>query len=229
MRRAVQSTRTPLRTVVVLAAFGVALSVFTASTALAQTFTVLYKFTGGADGGTPYSALIMDAAGNLYGTTYSGGSSGYGTVYMLDTKGNETVLHSFTGGGDGVNPDTGLTMDHAGNLYGTTSADFGSNGTVFKLSHSGSSWTLNTLYTFTGGSDGANPSGRVIFGLDGSLNGIANAGGSAGNGTLFRLQPPASACKTALCPWTETVLHSFTGAKGDGADPRGRLDPGRRR
>lgn len=82
--------------------------------------TVLYTFTGGADGGQPWAALIRDSAGNLYGTTNGGGAWGYGVVFKLDTNGNETVLYSFTGGADGGSPYAGLVQDSAGNLYGTT-------------------------------------------------------------------------------------------------------------
>jgi uncharacterized repeat protein (TIGR03803 family) len=97
--------------------------------------TVLYSFTGnGPDGANPYAALVQDAQGNLYGTTYYGGASGAGTVFELDSTGNETVLYSFTGGSDGGNPHGGVVLDPSGNLYGTTTA--GGNydvGTVFKL------------------------------------------------------------------------------------------------
>jgi len=129
------------------------------------------------------------------------------------------VLHSFTGGGDGESPSAGLTMDRAGNLYGT--AIYGGatgNGVVFKLTHSGSSWVLNTLFSFTGGNDGGNPQARVIFGADGSLYSTTSAGGFQGNGTVFNLRPQASACKSALCPWTETVLYRFQGGN-DGISP----------
>jgi uncharacterized repeat protein (TIGR03803 family) len=189
---------------------------------LAQTFTLLYSFTGGADGGTPYGDLVMDAAGNLYGTTYVGGASGYGTVYMLNDSGNQAVLHSFTGRGDGANPKAGLTMDHAGNLYGTTTQGGRGFGTIFKLSRTGSNWILNTLYSFTGGNDGAAPSSGVIFGQDGGLYGTTGGGGSADDGAVYKLVPPATACKSVLCPWTETVLHSFTGGD-DGMFPTGGL------
>jgi uncharacterized repeat protein (TIGR03803 family) len=96
--------------------------------------TVLYTFTGGADGNDPIGVLLQDAAGNLYGTTVIGGAFGNGTVFRLDKTGKETVLYSFTGATDGANPFGGLVQDEAGNLYGT--ADRGgpfNNGTVFKL------------------------------------------------------------------------------------------------
>jgi len=96
--------------------------------------TVLYTFTGGADGASPLAGVIRDSAGNLYGTTVGGGSYGCGVVYKLDTAGNETVLHSFTGGTDGAWPHSGLIGDSAGNLYGTTfgGGKYGG-GVVFKL------------------------------------------------------------------------------------------------
>jgi uncharacterized repeat protein (TIGR03803 family) len=97
--------------------------------------TVLHSFTGtGGDGALPSAGLIRDTVGNLYGTTTSGGASDYGTVFKLDTSGNETVLYSFTGGADGATPTAGLIRDSAGNLYGTTfgGGAFGY-GTVFKL------------------------------------------------------------------------------------------------
>jgi len=129
------------------------------------------------------------------------------------------VLHTFTGGKDGGAPWAGLTMDGAGNLYGTASEGgiTGGNcgldgcGTVFQLKHKGSGWVFNPLYEFTGGSDGANPEARVIFGPNRTLYGTTNRGGTDGNGTVFNVRPFASVCKTVLCPWMETVLYRFTG------------------
>jgi len=131
-----------------------------------------------------------------------------------------TVLHTFTGQGDGSNPVAGLTLDRAGNLYGTTSnLQFPpGNGTVFKLSRARSGWTLNTLYAFLGGTDGANPQARVIFGPDGTLYGTTTNGG-LGFGTVFNLRPPARACASVNCSWDETVLYRFTGGR-DGAYPQ---------
>lgn len=128
-----------------------------------------------------------------------------------------TVLHEFTGGADGSSPSAGLTMDRAGNLYGTASlGGDGNNGTVFKLSRAGSGWILTTLYNLQGGEDGSTPQARVVFGPDGTLYGTTTGG--AGFGTVFNLRPSATACKTALCPWTETVLYRFTGGS-DGSLP----------
>lgn len=135
-----------------------------------------------------------------------------------------TILHSFSGAADGSTPYAGLSMDSRGNLYGTTAfgghsaCSFGSTcGAVYKLQHNGSNWLFYTLYEFSG-ADGGNPQARVIVGPDGSLYGTTTYGGSAGQGTVFRLQPPASFCHAFSCPWRETVLHSFTGGT-DGANP----------
>ncbi len=146
-----------------------------------------------------------------------------------------TVLHNFTNGPDGGEPWAGLSMDRAGNFYGTASTGGDTSacsypkppgcGTVFKLSRKGSGWVFTTLYTFSG-PDGARPMARVIIGPDGSLYGTTSSGGTGpcsygsapGCGTVFNLRPPAAACKSALCPWTETVLYSFQGFT-DGVEP----------
>ena len=134
------------------------------------------------------------------------------------------VLHGFSGGGDGGDPLTGLTLDGGGNLYGTAYSG-GTNspaGTVFKLKRSGSGWLITPLYEFSAaGGGGANPGGGVIFGPDGSLYGTASTGG-AGFGAVYKLQPPPSACKTSICYWTQTVLYRFA-AGTDGHQPTGNL------
>jgi uncharacterized repeat protein (TIGR03803 family) len=128
------------------------------------------------------------------------------------------VIHTFHDA-DGATPLAGLTLDAAGNLYGTT-VHGGNNelGVVFKLSRSGSSWVITPLYKFTGGSDGYNPASRVIFGPDGPLYGSAYEGGAGGWGTVFRLQPSPTRPRTALNTWNETTLYAFQGG-GDGAIP----------
>lgn len=127
-----------------------------------------------------------------------------------------TILHTFTGQGDGGRPYAGLTIDQAGNFYGTTSAGGAGYGTVFKLTHSGSGWVLSTLYAFQGGSDGGYPYARVVFGPDHALYGTTSSGG--GHGTVFRLRPPSRPCRSINCPWTQTVLYRFTGTD-DGGNP----------
>lgn len=132
-----------------------------------------------------------------------------------------TVLHSFTGGADGSNPLSPLTLDRAGHIYGTAyRGGTAGAGTVFKLTPKGSDWIFTTLYIFQGGHDGADPVAGVVIGDDGLLYGTTPAGGIAGCqhsfpfdncGVVYSLRPPATSCKTALCPWTETVLYSFTG------------------
>jgi uncharacterized repeat protein (TIGR03803 family) len=124
-----------------------------------------------------------------------------------------TVLHNFTGGGDGGAPYAGLTIDRGGNLYGTTSGGFNcappSCGTVFKMTHRNGGWVLSPLYAFTG-SNGATPLSRVVFGPDGALYGTTYAGGENAGGTVYKLTPPANVCPTVSCPWSLTALHQFT-------------------
>jgi uncharacterized repeat protein (TIGR03803 family) len=147
---------------------------------------LLYSFTGLKDGGDPQAGLIFDSAGNLYGTTYSGGSYSYtaGVVFELTPSANgqwtETVLHDFGTGTDGANPTAGLIFDAAGDLYGTTvgggNPGSGCNGygklcgTVFELTPGANGqWTETVLYRFNGGNDGANPYGGVVFDSAGNL------------------------------------------------------------
>jgi uncharacterized repeat protein (TIGR03803 family) len=131
-----------------------------------------------------------------------------------------TVLYNFSGGNGPAAPFAGLTVDQAGNLYGTTliGGSNGTSGTVFRLTHEGSGWISNVLDNFGGAGAGANPWARVVFGPDGALYGTTSDGGSGGNGTVFKLVPPVTVCKTSLCPWMETVIHSFGGST-DGPNP----------
>lgn len=192
---------------------------------------VLYNFTTGNAGG-PFrfsnpSALIFDAAGNLYGETQYGGPANHGTVFELSpTDGGEwkeTDLFRFSGGKTGVHPSGGLVFDTEGNLYGTTQS--GGNqttctygcGLVFKLTPSGLHWTETVLYSFAGGSDGAEPVAGLIFDQAGNLYGTTEIGGAQGNacgcGTVFELSPSVGAI------WSESLLHRFSNAHGDGALP----------
>ena len=128
-----------------------------------------------------------------------------------------TALYSFGNGNVGSQPDSGLIMDQAGRLYGTASSGGTQGyGTIYRASRAGSGWTVTPLYSFQGGTDGAYPLASVAFGPDGTLYGTTSEGGNAGNGTVFNLRPPASVCKTVLCPWTETVLYRFTGGSDGG-------------
>lgn len=153
----------------------------------AETFTVLYSFTGSSDGGYPYAGVIRDAAGNLYGTAYSGGASHYGVVFEVTSSGTQTVLYNFAGGtSDGCYPYGGVALDSSGNLYGTTSACGSSNdGVVFEVDTSG---TETLLHDFAGGDkDGCYPSGGVIRDSAGNLYGTASACGSSGYGVVFEV------------------------------------------
>ncbi len=189
--------------------------------AKAPTYSVLYSFTGGADGAIPAGGnLILDPEGNVYGTTGWGGDlscfdnnpPGCGVVFKVDRKGEETVLHSFTGGTDGILSFSGLVRDDAGNLYGNTSHGGSAGaGVVFKLDRAGKE-TL--LYTFTGGADGGLPGYGILRDGEGNIYAAAESGGDlsgcfgAGCGVVFKVDRTGK----------ETVLYSFTGG-ADGASP----------
>jgi len=188
---------------------------------------VLYRFQGGTDGFEPLGTLVADRAGNLYGTTTSGGTGdcngGCGTVYELspnpDGSWTETLLYSFVGGDDGAFPNAGLVFDQKGNLYGTT-LHFGvsGDGTVFRLSpptKPGNAWTETVLYNFVGDDDGEYCLGSLTFDKAGNLYGATLFGGTYGGGTIFQLVPPQQGEL-----WSLNVLHTFKGT-GDGLDPWG--------
>ncbi len=171
--------------------------------ALGQTFTVLYNFTGPPDGGYPYAGLVRDAAGNLYGTTHQGGSSDYGTVFKVDTSGTEAVVHSFTGGADGGYPYAGLIQDKSESLYGTTWRGGSGYGVVFKLDTAGNE---TVLHTFTAGKDGISPYAGLITDATGNFYGTTEWGGSSIYGTVFKVTAAGK----------ETVLYNFTGGSDGG-------------
>lgn len=200
--------------IVVVAAFLIAGLLITAAPALAVSqVQVLHAFTGRNDGAISWAALVLDASGNLYGTTIAGGTYGYGTVFKLTPGASgawtETVLHSFhpdvTGGNQ---PEAGLIFDTVGNLYGTTS--FGGShgeGTVFKLAPGiNGTWTETVLHAFDG-QDGGRPSGSLIFDASGNLYGTTS-GTPPSRGNVFKLAPSVDGV------WTETVLHTFNGKDG---------------
>jgi uncharacterized repeat protein (TIGR03803 family) len=185
---------------------------------------VVYGFQGNADGSAPVAGLVMDANGNLYGTTSDvGASEVYGTVFRLTPDGSggytETVLHNFASGpNDGANPTAGLVLDAQGNLFGTTSSGGGASaGTVFELSPDGSGgYAEKVLYSFTDGTDGGLPSAGLILDAHGNLFGTTQFGGSAGLGTVFELTPAGGGL------YTQSVLHSFPGVP-DGEEPQSSL------
>jgi uncharacterized repeat protein (TIGR03803 family) len=204
-----------------------ALCVF-ATSANAQSYKVIYSFTGGADGGGPLFSPLVRVSGNLYGTTGLGGSSNNGTLFKVTPQGQETVLHSFTGS-DGRGP-SGLTRDSSGNFFGVTGTGgpagacnnpFEPNGcgVVFEFTTAGK---LRVLFAFSGAS-GMNPGGKLTFDSKGNLFGVTAGGGSnpsctgdryqTGCGTVFELTPAGT-------KWNETVLYSFGGGS-DGFDPSG--------
>ena len=129
-----------------------------------------------------------------------------------------TVLHTFTGGADGANPYSPVTLDGRGNLYGTTAYGGNGAGVVYKMVHANGGWTFATLYKFGQHNDAAVPYAGVVLGPDGSLYGTTYAGGTNDAGTVFNLRPPARFPPNIFAPWTETVLHSFGGGT-DGVNP----------
>lgn len=193
----------------------------------------LYRFaeTDPANGEEPSSGLIMDAQGNVYGTTFEGGvlgcndGTGCGIVFEITATGTEKVLYGFAGGTDGVRPYGGLIMDAQGHLYGTTIYGgsssrcqyYGSScGTVFKLTPDG---TETVLYSFAGGSDGEIPDAGLVMDSQGNLYGTTSFGGgnpgcpsADGCGTVFKLTPNGA----------ETVLYRFAGGM-DGEEPNATL------
>lgn len=173
--------------------------------------SVLYSFSGGSDGGSPKSTLIFDRAGNMYGTTSSGGEHNGGTVFELSPAGGgtytKTVLYNFCSIGeppcaDGLTPVGGLIFDAVGNLYGTTEAGGARNeGMVFKLSPSGAGWTEQILYSFQGIADGVGGNG-VVMDSGGFLYGNTYQGGENGSGsTVYVLIPNGG-------NWTYSLLYA---------------------
>ena len=218
-----------------VAASFLALLCVAAVSAQGQSFTenVLYSFcpqSGCADGLRPYAGLIMDASGNLYGTTDEGGAKGYGSVFeLVNSSGtySEKVLYSFcsqSNCADGELPYAGVIMDAAGNLYGTTSwggaTVGGYYGTVFELVNSSGTYSEKVLYSFcsqSGCADGDMPYAGLIMDASGNLYGTTTGGGSGvGNsaGTVFELVNSSGS-------YSENVLYNFTGSNG--ASPFGGL------
>jgi len=190
------------------------------------TQTVLYSFTGGADGSAPYGGLLMASKGGLYGTTSQGGANGYGVVFKLlpPAKGatiwTEKTLFSFANGPDGATPLGALVQDSAGTLYGTTQAGGTSGlGVIFQLTPpktKGANWQETVLHQFSGQKDGGTPVAGLAIDSAGTLYGSTPAYGAFGFGVAFSLSKPAIGKTT----WTQTILHAFTNGK-DGSYPQG--------
>ena len=184
---------------------GIWLMLLMPQSAQAQAFSVVYTFSG-SDGGNPAAGMIQDSAGNFYGTTCWGGPADVGTIFKLDTNGQQTVLHSFSGP-DGTCPRSELLLGLDGNLYGTTIVGGTlSGGTLFRL---GTSGNFKTLHNFDPNQDGELPSGALIQDSSGNLYGTTQLGGSSGLGVVFRMDLSGN----------ETVLHNFAGTAG--VVPRG--------
>ena len=190
------------------------------------TETILYSFTGeylGPDPNLPAGSIVFDKSGNIYGVAQSGGANGKGAVYQLTPAGDgsytESVIYSFAGK-DGQDPNSTLTFDGNGNLYGTTAqgghlvACFSGCGVVFKLSNNANgAWSESVVHEFIS-SDGSAPIGRVAFDASGNLYAAAESGGAYSHGSVFKLLPLSDGS------WGEVVLHNFTGGS-DGAAPMG--------
>jgi len=181
------------------------------------TESAIYVFTGGADGANPYSSVIFDQAGNLYGTANAGGAHEYGTVFQLtpsESGWSENTLYAFQGASDGGVPFGGLVFDSTGNLYGATSAGgSGEGGTVYQLTPSGGGWTFGVIASFSGSAYQPGPYNSLTMDAAGNLYGTTKQDGAKGQGSVFKLMPSGGG-------WILTDLYDFTGGT-DGGQPYG--------
>ena len=202
---------------VIACAVVLALAVLTPSPSSAQTFNVIYTFTGGFDGANPLAGLTMDARGNLYGTASEGGGGGQGTVYKLIHNASGWQFNRLYGFSwpAGSALDARVLFGPDGALYGTTYYGGAGYGNVFSLvppptpprTAQDNHWIETGLYTFTGGSDGADPEGDLAFDDAGNIYGSTFFGGSNGGGAVFELTRSGNS-------WQESVLYSFTNDDG---------------
>ncbi|HXI70074.1 MAG TPA: choice-of-anchor tandem repeat GloVer-containing protein [Verrucomicrobiae bacterium] len=176
-------------------------------------YVTLRSFAGATNGVAPYAGLVLSTNGSLYGITYGGGISNYGTVFTINRDGSGLAyLHSFTGTTDCKNPEAGLIEGSDGALYGTTYfADGATRGTIFKINKDGSGYMI--LHTFTGtssGGDGQNPICKLLEADDGLIYGTTSLGGSANAGTVFAINKDGTGYN---------ILYSFKTTGGDGRQP----------
>jgi uncharacterized repeat protein (TIGR03803 family) len=197
--------------------------------------TVLHDFAGGNyDGAMPNGSLALDAAGNIYGTTESGGAANLGIVFRLSPIAGSkalkfAMLHQFTAningniGPDGASPYGSVLIDNNGSLYGTAFAGGVNNGGVaWMLSPPAAgktAWGRTLLWQFGAGSDGFSPTGGLVADSAGALYGTTSFGGAYGDGAVFKLTPPVAGSKA----WTETLLYSPNLLAGQGANPGSNL------
>ena len=199
-------------------------AVFGNSGAKASTTEIIYSFAGDEDGEYLDTDVEIDAAGNLYGTSVLGGEFGGGTVWELSPIGGgwvHTVLYSFTGSADGGEPYKGVTLDAAGNLYGTavtggSGSCEGGCGVVYKLTNSGGTWTQTVIHAFTG-DDGSGPGSRVTLDSRGNVYGMTPTGGADGLGTIYELHPRSGGS------WAFRVIHDFTGGPDGSSGSAGKM------
>ena len=190
----------------------------------ASTTQILYSFAGDEDGEYIDSDVAIDAAGNLYGTSVLGGEFGGGTVWQLSPIGDtwvHTVIYSFTGSADGGEPYKGVTLDAAGNLYGTavtggSGSCEGGCGVTYKLTKSGSTWTQSVIHAFNG-ADGSGPGSRVTLDNHGNVYGMTPTGGADGLGTIYRIHPRSDGS------WAFRVIHTFTGGADGSSGSAGKM------
>ncbi len=214
-----QGRKFSLGMILVLAMVGVAL-LMTSMDLAAQTENVLYSFAAVGGGASPLGSLTFDAAGNLYGTGFGGGVYGHGMVFELSPAegGMWTgkVLYSFnpSNGTDGSNPEAGVVLDAAGNLYGTDASGGTNNlGTVFELPTSFvRGWSDKVLREFGSSTDGYQPASPLVLDASGKLYGTTSGGGRFGGGMVFELMPQGNGT------WRENVLHNFINNNRDGAE-----------
>lgn len=176
----------------------------------APTTKLVYSFGGNSDGEYTDTELVMDHAGNLYGTSVQGGINGGGTVFQVTPDGVHTVLYAFTGGIDGGEPYKGVTLDPQGNLYGTAVTGGGGSceggcGVIFELLNSNGSWIFHVIHTFSGGFDGSGPGSPLAFDSSGNLYGTTPTGGGRGVGVVYCMSPNTNGA------WSFQVIHTFTG------------------